>query len=245
MNLSELPTYRPDIAQLKNQLRELCGRYGITKFEPDDMVELLGDGEDVSWIVNQLRGEKHDFDIEMLTKLLTEIQQAVASPEDETTEEEKAVDSPVEGAEIFPDAMPDLSQLDLSQVDFSQLGDIPLLPGMTLPPGMNTAQLKKILSSPQGKFLADFSLFCQEKGVDLMGGFLSDPAQQEELNQEWLLTPRPALGGKTPKEMLEEDPLLMPQRVETYRREEPRIGRNDPCSCGSGKKFKKCCGAKK
>lgn len=24
---------------------------------------------------------------------------------------------------------------------------------------------------------------------------------------------------------------------------EPRIGRNDPCSCGSGRKFKKCCGA--
>ena len=27
------------------------------------------------------------------------------------------------------------------------------------------------------------------------------------------------------------------------RREEPRIGRNDPCPCGSGKKYKKCCGA--
>ncbi len=26
-------------------------------------------------------------------------------------------------------------------------------------------------------------------------------------------------------------------------RESPKIGRNDPCSCGSGKKFKKCCGA--
>ena len=25
----------------------------------------------------------------------------------------------------------------------------------------------------------------------------------------------------------------------------PRIGRNDPCTCGSGKKFKKCCGARK
>lgn len=25
-------------------------------------------------------------------------------------------------------------------------------------------------------------------------------------------------------------------------REEPKIGRNDPCSCGSGKKYKKCCG---
>jgi SEC-C motif-containing protein len=25
-------------------------------------------------------------------------------------------------------------------------------------------------------------------------------------------------------------------------RPEPKIGRNDPCACGSGKKFKKCCG---
>jgi SEC-C motif-containing protein len=24
---------------------------------------------------------------------------------------------------------------------------------------------------------------------------------------------------------------------------EPKIGRNDPCTCGSGKKYKKCCGA--
>jgi SEC-C motif-containing protein len=29
------------------------------------------------------------------------------------------------------------------------------------------------------------------------------------------------------------------------RRETPKIGRNDPCSCGSGKKFKKCCGQAK
>ncbi len=30
---------------------------------------------------------------------------------------------------------------------------------------------------------------------------------------------------------------------ETYVREQPKVGRNDPCPCGSGKKFKKCCGA--
>lgn len=30
--------------------------------------------------------------------------------------------------------------------------------------------------------------------------------------------------------------------LETYQREQPKVGRNDPCSCGSGKKFKKCCG---
>lgn len=29
--------------------------------------------------------------------------------------------------------------------------------------------------------------------------------------------------------------------VETYRREGEKVGRNDPCPCGSGKKHKKCC----
>lgn len=29
----------------------------------------------------------------------------------------------------------------------------------------------------------------------------------------------------------------------TIRREAPKVGRNDPCPCGSGKKFKQCCGA--
>ena len=28
----------------------------------------------------------------------------------------------------------------------------------------------------------------------------------------------------------------------TVVREEPKIGRNDPCPCGSGKKYKNCCG---
>jgi len=29
--------------------------------------------------------------------------------------------------------------------------------------------------------------------------------------------------------------------VKTYVREQPKVGRNDPCPCGSGKKYKKCC----
>ena len=32
-------------------------------------------------------------------------------------------------------------------------------------------------------------------------------------------------------------------RVRTVRRDVPKVGRNEPCPCGSGKKFKKCCGA--
>ena len=34
-------------------------------------------------------------------------------------------------------------------------------------------------------------------------------------------------------------------KVETVVHEGPKIGRNDPCPCGSGKKYKKCCGAGK
>ena len=41
-------------------------------------------------------------------------------------------------------------------------------------------------------------------------------------------------------EMVEEmpsAPALVPLRAEH------KVGRNDPCPCGSGKKYKKCCGA--
>ncbi|MGP8247724.1 MAG: SEC-C metal-binding domain-containing protein [Bryobacteraceae bacterium] len=31
------------------------------------------------------------------------------------------------------------------------------------------------------------------------------------------------------------------QPREPYRRPDPKIGRNDPCPCGSGRKFKRCC----
>jgi tetratricopeptide (TPR) repeat protein len=34
-----------------------------------------------------------------------------------------------------------------------------------------------------------------------------------------------------------------PSPIKTVVREEPKIGPNDPCSCGSGKKYKKCCGS--
>lgn len=33
-----------------------------------------------------------------------------------------------------------------------------------------------------------------------------------------------------------------PQSNITVRRQQPKVGRNDPCPCGSGKKYKQCCG---
>jgi curved DNA-binding protein CbpA len=38
-----------------------------------------------------------------------------------------------------------------------------------------------------------------------------------------------------------EDPDSAPPEI--IQRAQPKIGRNDPCPCGSGKKYKKCCGA--
>ncbi|MCX7429398.1 MAG: SEC-C metal-binding domain-containing protein [Planctomycetia bacterium] len=35
------------------------------------------------------------------------------------------------------------------------------------------------------------------------------------------------------------------QRVETIRMTGRKLGRNDPCRCGSGIKYKRCCGATK
>jgi uncharacterized protein YecA (UPF0149 family) len=38
-----------------------------------------------------------------------------------------------------------------------------------------------------------------------------------------------------------------PARVDGQRGATPKagkIGRNDPCTCGSGRKYKKCCGAR-
>lgn len=37
-------------------------------------------------------------------------------------------------------------------------------------------------------------------------------------------------------------PEPVPTPVGTIRNSESRVGRNEPCPCGSGKKFKKCCG---
>ena len=34
------------------------------------------------------------------------------------------------------------------------------------------------------------------------------------------------------------------KQSQTVRNEGPKVGRNDPCPCGSGKKYKKCCGGR-
>jgi preprotein translocase subunit SecA len=48
------------------------------------------------------------------------------------------------------------------------------------------------------------------------------------------------VGGPTLEEILEGKDNL---RGVTIKRNSPKVGRNEPCPCGSGKKFKRCHGA--
>jgi preprotein translocase subunit SecA len=51
------------------------------------------------------------------------------------------------------------------------------------------------------------------------------------------LAPPPQAGGLPADESRAE-----PARTEPIRNAAQKVGRNDPCPCGSGRKFKNCCG---
>ena len=241
MNFNDLPTYQEnDINKLKKDLSSFCEQNAISKFDPEDIFELLEDREEVSWIVEQLQQDNVELDSEKLTSLLTSIQSIVAPPkdEDEAEVEEEVADELEAEIETETPEVP----LDLSQLDMSQMGDqLEALTGMKLPQGVDMRQVKKMMEGPKGKMMTDFATWCQEQGIDVAS--MSDQQQIQELNEQWMSTPRPTFDGKTPAEMSQGDPSLMGmKKVETIRREEPKVGRNDPCPCGSGKKYKKCCG---
>jgi len=242
MSLNEPPASKENnLEELKAKLDAFIAQNSITQFECEDIVELIQEGEGIDWIVDQLKNNSPDMNADEITPLLNAIKALIGPGEEEPQyEEEEAPEGEAEAEPLIEGGMPDLSQLDPSRLDLSQIADA-LPPGMKLPPGFDIKQLQDIMESPQGKIMSDFLLFCQEKGIEINEGSMDDPRTQE-LQEEWKSTPREAFDGKTPGEMQEENPGMMPGKVETFRRETPRVGRNDPCPCGSGKKYKKCCG---
>jgi hypothetical protein len=81
---------------------------------------------------------------------------------------------------------------------------------------------------------------------------------RKDVEDGFALSPTEAMEQyrNTPFNQLIEDPIAIARRWwtpraeaddedipgEPYVRAEPKVGRNDSCPCGSGKKFKKCCG---
>lgn len=59
---------------------------------------------------------------------------------------------------------------------------------------------------------------------------------------------RRSLAGGKRRQREDREPDFFPdevERLEPVRAPQDRVGRNSPCPCGSGKKYKKCCGPKK
>ncbi len=58
---------------------------------------------------------------------------------------------------------------------------------------------------------------------------------------------QPVQGGEGPvppqQAIFQPSPARTERSVQAATRTGPKVGRNDPCPCGSGKKYKKCCGA--
>ena len=125
--------------ELATRLEALCQAKGAEKFSAEEIVELLTDGEEVDWIVDQVLPAATEADRSEMSQVLAEIAAEVApAPAPDTDDEEPAA----------------MEELDLAQLQ------------QALPPGVDVQQVEEMLRSPQGAMLADFSAFCQERGFD-------------------------------------------------------------------------------
>ena len=79
--------------------------------------------------------------------------------------------------------------------------------------------------------LGEIATICEENGWRYVGGL--EPDEPENISEvEFLLNPE-SFGGQMPR-MRHANPT-------TVVNSESKVGRNDPCPCGSGLKYKKCC----
>ncbi len=87
------------------------------------------------------------------------------------------------------------------------------------------------------------SLFRSSSSVSALQQLLSSLPQQEvhRLYEQFSVGQQQAEPGDVHNQEESAQPRSIPKGI-TIHRDYPKIGRNDPCPCGSGKKFKKCCG---
>lgn len=112
------------------------------------------------------------------------------------------------------------------------------IPGMpALPPELaNDPKMKGMMGTFFRKWkdpafmkqLRTLAMHMQKDGVDI---------KDMKAVQAWIEKNK----ERMEKGELNDEPAAKPG--ETYVKTEPAVGRNDPCHCGSGKKFKKCHGA--
>src|SRR5690606_16576705 len=83
--------------------------------------------------------------------------------------------------------------------------------------------------------LINFSGFGSDQDLNELVGLYSNFANN---SRHW------ANRGNRPVELTHRDNLMpLPAMPYEITEDSVKVGRNDPCPCGSGKKYKKCCGA--
>jgi hypothetical protein len=80
------------------------------------------------------------------------------------------------------------------------------------------------------KQLRTLSAYMTKDGVDI---------KDMEAVKAWLEKNKDGIEAGKFNELPQDGP-----KPQTFVKTAPDVGRNDPCTCGSGKKYKKCCGAK-
>ncbi|MEM7786057.1 MAG: SEC-C metal-binding domain-containing protein, partial [Planctomycetota bacterium] len=91
-----------------------------------------------------------------------------------------------------------------------------------------------------GERVTDLIFRMEQMNSDFVSDTLKETsARHEDVSQA---TPQPlAPGGVNQEQQDAADSSNTPQKVETIRNRDKKVGRNEPCPCGSGKKFKSCC----
>src|SRR5262249_3870836 len=80
--------------------------------------------------------------------------------------------------------------------------------------------------------------------AEAVGGAIGGPPAEgpAPMPREILEAERRRQQSQARMRLVHGDAPAAPEKVETVRRDGEKVGRNDPCPCGSGKKYKKCHG---
>lgn len=164
-------------------------------------------------------------------------------------------------ARLYPDAKPDvLATLRAALPPLTERGD-PDVPAEVDEDQivcwtfavLALAELGDADSQPQAEALHDWDLIDEtiygdyEAYQDILASDdPNEPPSEFDLLQSYAALARAGQEASKPVEAFppDDDPTypIGYGGEATFVREEPKVGRNDPCPCGSGKKFKKCCG---
>jgi hypothetical protein len=125
---------------------------------------------------------------------------------------------------------------------FTFLGETNRLPdGFAMASRIRTLDKKIVAASNDPRrwgMAKTFAMAAIASGVDL-----TDDAQMQTFARtynEQIIGQSPSVQPAYDEEEWDTDDS---HQATTYVRESPKVGRNDPCPCGSGKKYKKCCGS--